>query len=182
MDRPALNLDLSEAELQRWYWTMAELQPFARSLAIAAHGPKSALIERIGARLSGREVPAEDKRALLKDGLTGSLSLDSPIPPGQRSTQELRSFFEEAIGPSFKFNGHMRAFLKAGEATLGDAIDHWHSTVGTPLPQQSESLEFNRFTAAWHRAHPDGATKACREAWHRFRALPIDERPSLDEL
>jgi hypothetical protein len=70
----------------------------------------------------------------------------------------------------------MRAFLLAGGATLGDAIRHWYATLGTPLPSQSESLEFNRFTREWHAAHPAGTASECRAAWAVHRALPVDQR------
>lgn len=175
-NRPALDNQLDEHEFLRWYWTMAELQPFARSLEIRAAGPKAELTERIAARLAGRPQPSSPTGRPTRQRLTGLLTTTTEIPIGQRSTESLRSFFKSEIGPSFTFNGHMRSFLLAGEATLGDAIQHWHRTVGTPLPGQSESLEFNQFTRAWHLAHPNGTATECRSAWAAHRALPVDQR------
>ncbi len=182
-DRPPLSDALSEAEFTRWYWTMVELRSFARTSGIALSGPKAALIERIAAHLAGRpEPPRTGAAGLAPMQLTGELTRETRIPKGQRSTVQLRAFFDAEIGSSFRFNGHMRAFLKAGEATLGDAVEHWYATVGTELPPQSKSLEFNRFTKAWHLAHPDGSATECRQAWARYRAMPIDERPTVEEI
>jgi len=184
--RPELDEAMTEHEFRRWYYTMAEVQPFARRLGVSAAGPKADLVERLGARLAGRvhsssprraAAPAATRRAASAQ-LEGPLTLETLIPVGQRSTQALREFFTEYVGPGFRFNGHMRAFLLAGEATLGDAITHWHQTVGTELPPQSASLEFNRFTKAWHAAQPTRPPAECRRAWAAHRALPSDERPA----
>lgn len=176
-DRPELNDSLDEQEFRRWYFTMAELQPFARTLGVRAAGPKGQLTERIAAKLAGRPQPSESRPRPASQQMTGPLSRSTVIPEGQRSTEELRAFFTAEIGPTFTFNGHMRSYLRGGGATLGDAIDHWQRTVETPLPKQSESLEFNRFTRAWHAANPEGTAAQCRQAWAAFRALPADERP-----
>lgn len=163
-----------ESEFRRWYWTMTELQPFARDLGVRAAGPKALLTERIAARLSGRPQPEEPLRRSAGPPLAGPLTLATRVPVGQRSTEELRSFFVGRIGPSFRFNGHIRAFLLTGDATLGEAVDHWYTTAGRPLPAQSESLEFNRFTKEWHGANPGGSAEQCRAAWQEHRSEPVE--------
>lgn len=180
MARPVLSASLAEDEFRRWYWTMAELQPFARSVGLRAAGPKAALIERIAAQLGGREQPVEPSSpGPAAAPIAGDLSLTTELPAGQRATQALRDFFEREIGATFRFNGHMRAFLKGGGVTLGDAVRHWYETQGEPLPTQSKSLEFNAFTKAWHAVQVDGTAADCRQAWERYRALPVDKRPSI---
>lgn len=177
--RPHLDERLSEDEFERWYWTMAELQPFARSLGVRAAGPKRELMRRIGARLAGRPEPADVARrptSVATAPIGARLTRSTVVPEGQRATQALRAFFRTEIGPAFRFNGHMRAFLLEGGATLGDAVEHWYRTVGTPLPTQSDSLEFNRFTREWHVANPEGTAAACRAAWFEYRSLPADQR------
>ncbi|MGH1492130.1 MAG: DUF6434 domain-containing protein [Acidimicrobiales bacterium] len=175
-ERPILDETLSEEEFVRWYWSMAELQPFARDLGVRAAGPKAELTDRIAAKLGSRLPRPVAKRVASGDQIAEPLTPTTRIPAGQRSSEALRSFFTAEIGPSFTFNGHMRSFLLEGGATLGEAIDHWHQTVGTPLPKQSESLEFNRFMKTWHANNPDGSAAECRQAWAAHRALPVDER------
>ncbi len=177
--RPPLSDLMTEQEFHRWYWTMAELQPFARSLNVRATGAKAVLTERIAARLGGRPPPEETHLGCPTPQLSGSFFSDTEIPEGQRSTSELRVFFEAEIGPAFRFNGHLRAFLLEGGSTLGDAVAYWYATVGTELPPQSQSLEFNMFTKAWHRAHPRGTATDCRTAWEAYRFVPVDERPAI---
>ena len=176
--RPPLTPSLDEGEFRRWYWTLAELQAFARSLGVPASGRKADVTERIAAALAGRPRPTIT-RGSTTNHLAGPLTRDTLVPPGQRATQELRRFFEAEIGPSFRFNGHMRAALTAGDITLGQAVDLWYETAGLELPKQSQSLEFNRFTKAWHAAHPDGTPEQSRAAWMRYRSLPADQRPPV---
>ena len=179
-ERPPLTSTLSEDEFRRWYWTLAELQPFARELGVSATGLKPDVADRIAAKLGGRPQPPRVVRKPSGPQLTGELTRDTVIPVGQKSTRELRRFFETEIGPGFRYNGHMRAFLAAGNATLGDAVDHWHATKKLPLPKQSDSLEFNRFTKAWHTANPNGTIAESRKAWADYRALPVDKRPPIE--
>lgn len=180
VERPPLTEELSEAEFGRWYWTLAELQTFARSVGVRATGRKPEVAARIAAHLGGREQPRATPRQRATPQLTGQLTRDTVIPPGQKSTRHLREFFETEIGSSFRFDGHMRPFLANSEgATLGDAIDYWFATRGVPMPTQPASLEFNAFTKEWHRHHPQGSASACRAAWQRYRALPVDQRPAV---
>lgn len=160
---------------------MAELQPFARSLGVAASGPKADLTERVAAQLSGRPIPKPTHRTKGRQ-LSGDPELTTVIPDGQRSNTALRAFFVAHVGNGFRFDGHMRSFLLEPKgATLGDAVAHWHATRNHELPAQSKSLEFNAFTKEWHRHYPDRSSAESRAAWDRFRSLPIDERPPVAE-
>lgn len=179
-ERPSLTEQLSGAEFRRWYWTMAELQPFARSIGVRAAGPKPVLADRLAAHLDGLpfDEPAQTQRR--QAAPLAAIDEATLIPDGQRSTRQVRDFFVERVGPSFRFNGHMRAFLnEPNGATFGDAVAHWHETKGSELPPQSSSLEFNRFTRQWHEEHPDGSATEARAAWNRYRALPVDQRPPV---
>lgn len=181
-ERPALSAELSEKEFLRWYWTLAELQPFARSLGLSSSGAKALVTERIAAHLGGRAAAIPVSKPQTTPQLSGPLTTNTVIPLGQKSTTVLRQFFLRELGNHFTFDGHMRQFLANSDgATLGDAIDHWHATRGTELPPQSKSLEFNAFTKEWHRVHPDGSAADCRAAWGRYRSLPSDERPSIGD-
>ena len=176
--RPAATPNLTEDEFRRWYWTLAELRSLARTLGVSPSGRKAEVTERIAATLAGRSVPPTAP-ASTGDRIEEPLGPETVIPPDQRATQVLRRYFEAEIGPSFRFNGHMRALLAEGGVTLAEAVEHWHRTLGAELPEQSESLEFNRFTKAWHRANPGGTAGESRQAWKRHRSLPRDQRPPV---
>ncbi len=171
--RPDLELVLSGAELQRWYWTKRELEAKARDLGVSRAGSKLALLARLCSALDGEPPPAEAPRRAPAAQVTGPLTPDTVIPEGQRCTQHLRRFFEEAIGPQFHFDGHMRRFVhdSAGR-TLADAVDHWHRTRAGGRAPIDPQFEFNRFTRGWSDAHPGGARSELLAAWELHRSRP----------
>lgn len=178
--RPDLTPALTGAELQRWYWLQRELVGLARVLGVSSGGSKDELTVRLAAVLDGHPPPPRSRRATVRlgDQLAGDLSSATVIPPGQRSSQVLRAWFIATLGPSFRFDRHMRAFVQAadGTTTLGDAADHWAATRNGPAAHIDPQFELNRFTRAWHASHPSGTHDDLLVDWKRYRSLPIDER------
>jgi hypothetical protein len=75
----------------------------------------------------------------------------------------------------------MRTFLASDRTkTLGDAVAHWHATRNTVKPETLPQLELVRFTKAWHLVNPTGTQLQCRAAWKRYKALPVDQRESIE--
>lgn len=137
--RPDLVPTLTGAELVRWYWLKSELIGLARGLEVSGGGSKEELTARLAAVLDGYPPPPCSRAAVqLGDQLSGDLSAATLIPPGQRSSQELRAWFRAHIGPSFRFDRHMREFIQSadGTATLADAARHWTS-IGMHPPGSS---------------------------------------------
>lgn len=170
---------MSGDELRRWYWLRDELADFARRLELPTSGSKDELTALLVAHLDGEPAPPRPSRRMAGAQLSGPLDQDTAIPPGQRSSQALRAWFEEQIGPAFRFDGEMREFIatSAGERTLGDAVAHWYasrSTAGNrPIDPQ---FEFNRFTRRWHATNPGGGRPELLAAWDEYRRRPVEER------
>lgn len=178
--RPLLAEALSGAELRRWYWTKAELVAFARALGVRTSGSKEQVTDRLADRLDGRGERSEPERRPAAPQLSGPVSAETVIPPGQRCSQLLRAFFESAIGASFRFDGAMRDFVSAadGAATLGDAVEHWHRTRHESR-EIGWQFELNRFTRQWYLEHPRGTALQLRAAWVDYRSQPTDARPDV---
>ncbi len=177
--RPELAADLSVAEFTRWYWLKDELAGFARQLGVRATGSKEVLAARIAAALAGREFiePVALRRASGAQ-LTGMLSAATVVPAGQCSSQVVRAWMVEQIGPGFHFDAEMRAFFSEsdGTKTMQDAVEHWHATRGGAERTIDQQFEYNRFTRAWHESHADGSHEELLAAWRDYRRQPIDER------
>lgn len=177
--RPDSAPTFSGAELLRWYWLKIELISLARHLDVATSGSKEELTTRLVAVLDGHSPPPISRAAgRLGDQLSGNLSASTIIPPRQRSSQALRGWFRAVIGPSFRFDRHMRDFIQSdgGITTLGDAVHHWESTRNLPAAVIDPQFEFNRFTRAWHAAKPSGTRAQLLTDWKRYRGLPLNER------
>lgn len=178
-DRPALLADLPGSEFGRWYWLKKELEDFARSLGLSTAGSKTLLTARIRSHLDGTpfaEPPS--RRAGPSAQLTGELSHRTVIPAGHRCTQPIRAWFEEQVGPAFRFDAAMRDFFAAanGTQTLADALAHWHARRDRGPQQIDGQFEYNRFTRAWRRDHPTGGRAELLAAWWNYRNRPIDAR------
>lgn len=177
--RPPLTNALSGAEFLRWYWLKEELAAFARSCGLRATGSKELLTKRVAAALDGHaftEPPASHRGTTAQ--LAAPVTADSVIAPGQRSSQVLRHWFTEQLGPAFHFDAHLRGFIAAadGSTTLGDALTHWHATRDQPERDIDTQFEYNRFTRVWHEANPGGNRSELLSAWNAYRALPVDQR------
>lgn len=179
-ERPNLSADLSEQEFLRWYWLKAELEAFARELGIRRTGGKDLLTARISASLSKRDF-AEPAPALRSRGaqLAGPICSTTVIPAGQRSSQIVREWMLEQVGPSFHFDAAMREFFARsdGSKTMQDAVDHFHATRNAALVKPiDQQFEYNRFTRAWHQQHPAGTRDELLAAWRAYRNAPLEER------
>jgi hypothetical protein len=192
--RPALTGELTGAELLRWYWLKSELIQLARALGINASGGKLDLTARLAAALDSAPAggptdagprastapAAKSRRARLPTArLAGPLTSDTVIPPGQRSSQLLRAFFEEQLGTGFRFDASMREFIATGDRTLGEALQHWRDTRQRRSGEIAPQFELNRFLRSWHAAHPDEGRAAALAAWREHRAKPVEARDRL---
>ena len=74
----------------------------------------------------------------------------------------------------------LRSELAAVARTLGEAVEHWHATRSAQRPAIGPQFELNRFSRAWHRAHPGGSRADLLAAWSSYRSLPVDARPAPD--
>ncbi|MGP6175041.1 DUF6434 domain-containing protein [Corynebacterium sp. A21] len=177
--RPALQPGISTREFQRWYWLKEELISFARELGIPTSGAKDLLTRRIAAKLAGENLPepAVIRRSRSRQ-LSGELSARTEIPAGQRCSQVLRAWFTQQLGTGFHFDAPMREFFANtdGTQTLADALNHWHVTREQVPGSIDPQFEYNRFTRAWHRDHPEGTPAQLRSAWRAYRSQPIDQR------
>lgn len=178
--RPVLDARLSGAELRRWYWLRSELAGLARALGVSTAGGKAELTVRLAAVLDGElpEAPARTRRTA-PDQLTVAVDDATVIPPGQRCSQALRDYFVGRVGPGFRFDAPMRAFIAGGAGrTLGEAVEHWRaSRSGEPRPIAPQ-FELNQFTRSWSATHRGGPRSELLAAWQRHRALPAEVRAS----
>lgn len=173
-NRPELTSEITSGELLRWYWLKIELADLARSLGLSPTGSKQDLTRRIIARLDGKPTLVKLRRAPAASALPEPLSTDTRLPAGQRCTQQLRHYFVEAIGPTFRFDGAMRDFIATAEGlTLGDAVHHWCASRTREQTVIGPQFELNRFLRDWHQHHPAGSHTEALAAWRLHRDSPM---------
>jgi len=173
--RPEPSASLEPGEIERWYWTVAELRVIARDLGVPTGGRKAELAARVEAALGGEPLP--QARRQRRSRLEGELTRETLIPEGVVLSRHLRQWFERELGPDFRADRHLRAFLREGAGrTLGEAADHYRATRDAPVGEIQPQFELNRFTRLWWEANPDGTREALLEAWREYRDSPVELR------
>lgn len=161
--------------MKRWYWTRVELACIARELGISTSGSKDDLAARVEAALAGRPLP--EKTTGKRCRLDGDLTRETVIPEGVVLSRHLREWFEIELGPRFRFDRHLREFLrKGGGRTLGEAADHYRETRDAGPSAIESQFELNRFTRLWWKANPNGMREDLKRAWSEYRDTPADQR------
>lgn len=108
--------------------------------------------------------------------MPATFSTDTMIGPGWRCTRALRMFFVAHCGPSFRFNGALRAFLVRGQGRrLADAVAVYRRSIamlrraagGDPASRKpiAPQFEYNRFIREFHARHPGRGHAAAVAAW-----------------
>ena len=189
--RPLLKAGMRVEDFRRYYWLKKELETFCRSNGLSASGGKIAIANRIEAFLTtghaDQPPPGEPRRQPSAEE-SAELSLDTPIRAGFVCTQRHRRFFQEAIGPKFRFSTFIQNFLKANVGkTYRDVVAAWHEEEARKKGGQKTTIapqfEYNQFTRDFFN-DPKNRGKAREEAiraWKRKRSQPGDNRYSPDD-
>ena len=176
--RPPLLAVISGAELRRWCWTLAELDPLARRHGLPRVGGERHLTAVLEAHLDGQEPPGPpEPRVRPAAPLPAPLSQATVLPRGRRCTQQVRAWMVEQVGPSFRDDRPVRESVAAadGTTTLGDLRDHGHATRDRGPEEIAPQPELNRLVRAHHEQHPGATHSDALAAWREHRAGPRPE-------
>ncbi|RWS41824.1 cytoplasmic protein [Bacillus mycoides] len=180
--RPPLTKSISLEDFQNYYWLKTELQIFCREHDLPASGSKIEISGRISHYLATDKIL---KNSFHQKGSKTSLSykdlsLQTIITENHRCSEEVRTFFKEKIGASFRFTVALQKFFKENIGkTYEDAITFWYeenerkkdpsykTTIGT-------QFEYNRFTRDFFEdPNNKGKSKAdAIAAWNEMKAKP----------
>lgn len=127
--RPILNKDLSPTDFKAFYWLKAELQAFCKEVGLKRTGSKIDITDRIAFFLRTGKVVKETttKKSLSKfDWNKEKLTLETIITDNYKNSENVRYFFIQHLGKSFKFNVQFMNWMKTNNGrTLANAIDAW---------------------------------------------------------
>lgn len=109
--RPRLTKDINIEEFKQYYWLKEELQVFCRVHSLSPTGTKIEITNRVEVFLSTGEILQPVRKAKCAK-VESVLSLDTVIKEGHRCSQQVRVFFQDAIGPKFFFLLIFKIILK----------------------------------------------------------------------
>ncbi|MEW7007845.1 DUF6434 domain-containing protein [Lentilitoribacter sp. EG35] len=196
-ERPEITSIKSGDELRRWYWLKSDLIGYARILGVKTSCGKFEILGRISHYLDTGEKEQkfaskpESKRSKF-DWHSEVLTAETQITDSYKNTQNVRRFFKEHVGASFKFNIEFMAWMKSNIGrTLGDAVNEYQA-MKTRMsdPDFKSKIEdhnqFNSYTRDFLADNPDMGMSDVRKYWALKTSLPSDsgrheyERSDLD--
>lgn len=182
--KPALAPTLPPSEFNAWYWLKAELQAFCSQQGLPTTGSKEDLHKRVHTFLAGDPLEAVPP-APARQRLPAVLTPHTEIQPGWPLGPQLRAFFEQHVGPGFRFNQVLRDLFKAPHGnTLAHALALYRASLAhgarAPIARQ---FQFNQHMRDYFLAHPKGTRDEAIAQWeHKKRArgaLGIGDAPPV---
>ncbi len=193
MKRPDL-IDIKTAEeLQKWYWLKQELVDYCKLMKIHYSGSKAEIMDRIAETLETGVIKAEKRIKKQKfssrfNWAKEVLTPDTMITDSYKNGQNTRRFFQEQIGPSFKFNIDFMAWIKANVGkTLRDAVEQWQLLEDRKKDKNFKSTipssnQYNQYMRDFFADNPDKTIKDARKYWSLKRSLPGHNKYEKSDL
>ena len=185
MARPPLDDGIGASDLRDYYWMKAELVEWCRRRGIPSGGGKLELIERMTRFLetgdTGRETGRRKSSPHSRfDWANARLTESTLITSDYRATRNVRAFFEDRLGESFRINVPFTAWMRANAGkTLGDAVSAWkrlkeEEGLRAGPKEIAPQFEYNRFVRAWRISNPGATHDDVVAAWRDRRSRPRD--------
>lgn len=180
--RPTINLDMSPAEFERWYWPVATLKAFCDKLELSKVGRKAELRTRVSQALGGGEVELPKPRVSAAqsgfDWKRSNLSRETSITTSITFGPNVRNFFKSQIGARFVCHSDFMDWVKENAGlTLGDAVDAWQI-----LEDRHKDPDFRREIAECNNylqylrdirdANPQLSLDEARQCWDQKKIRP----------
>jgi SAP domain-containing new25/Domain of unknown function (DUF6434) len=172
LNRPALNLVISESEFLRWYWLKEELISFCRENALVISGSKPELTSRIAAHLSGAKQP--DRVSVKRNAkMPEKFTPNTVIEPGWRCGPKLGEYFRQIFGKKFRFNAAIRNYIHTQVGcTLEDAAHCYAASIAPDAPKQEiiPQNQYNRHMREYYEQNPHATREQVLSAWWEKRS------------
>lgn len=175
--RPTLNTDLAVKDFESFYWLKKELVDFCREKNIPMSGGKMEIAKRISSFLSTGQIPSnliKSKHLTTSkfDWKQALLTKETIITDNYKNSENVRAFFEQMIGSSFKFNISFMQWMKTNQGkTLGDAISAWHKIIEkkksrTTKKDIAPQFEYNRYLRDFMLDNPKAKRATGIQLWN----------------
>ena len=191
--RSLLDKNISPKDFVEFYWLKKELVAFCRTEGLKQSGGKIAIANRIenylrtGTRDSSKTKSKSTQQSSF-DWNIEQLTADTVITDNYKNAGNVRRFFENQIGPQFKFNLKFMNWMKTNvDKTLQDAILEWRRlTVEKKTKTQSKEIapqfEFNRYLRDFLVDNPDQSRKNGIALWKIKRSMRGDNIYRKEDL
>ena len=181
--RPELDRRLDSRTFREHYYLKEELIRFCRREGLRTSGKKEVLISRISHYLDTGERLAE-KTASRPKKQTGVITETSVITENVSFSEELRAFFEQAVGKNFSFNVAFQKWLRSNAGkSYGDAADAYRSIMKEKKKTViGEQFEYNTYIRYFFADNPRMKLADAIVCWRYKKGLRGHNRYEKEDL
>ncbi len=176
MPRPQLTKTIDPAEFDSYYWYKEELMDFARRLGVKASGGKFEIHDRISDYLRGvvQGVSVVKAKTSKFDWTNKLLTKDTVITDSYKNSQNVRKFFKEYVGESFKFSITLMDWMQGHiGSTLGDAVQVYPELMQNRKRQEIRTHnQFNLYLREYFADNPEGTKEEATATWLKKIEIP----------
>jgi len=191
--RPKLNREISPVDFQEFYWLKVELSKFCKETGLKTSGSKIELSQRILEYLKTGKIPPEKFKSKARirsqfDWQNEKLTLETIVTDNYKNTENVRAFFQEAIGEQFRFNVKFMNWMKSNSGkTLADAKAEWRrirtqQKSNTAPKEIAPQFEYNRYLRDFVADNPSLTRSDGIKLWKIKKSLRGDNRYSKEDL
>ena len=179
-----LTNDLKPDEFKEYYFLKEELKDFCRKEGLKVSGSKQELEERIVHYLSTGEELVKPKISQSKNEGGSEISLDSRLGENFRCSEDKREFFENEIGPGFKFKVKFQKWLKSNpDKTYRDAIDAYHEIQNSKEKTKiDKQFQYNQYIRDFFENNNDKSLDDAIKCWKYKKSLKGHNRYEKSDL
>jgi len=172
--RPQLTKKISIQDFKDFYWLKEELIAFCKTEALQRTGSKIEIATRIEQYLkTGEKIKDKPKQAKSSkfDWNTAPLTLQTVITDNYKNSENVRQFFTNQLGTSFKFNVVFMNWMKANVGkTLQEAVQAWEeireAKKANKKPKDiAPQFEYNTYLRDFLAANPDKSRSVGITLW-----------------
>lgn len=169
-----LNKNMSVEEFDKSYFLKEELVSFCRMEGLKVSGNKLELEERIRYYLSTGKKLNNTKTIIKKPH--NNISLDSKIGKNFVCSQDVRKFFIEHIGSTFKFKVSFQKWLKDNpDKTFADALIAYQQII-LDLKDNStiigKQFQYNQYIRDFFKNNPGKTLEDAIKCWNYKKNVP----------
>ncbi|MFA8451463.1 MAG: DUF6434 domain-containing protein [Bacteroidales bacterium] len=189
--KPVLNKDIRIQDFRDFYWYKNELLEFCREENLSKSGGKLDLSKRIEKYLlTGTKDNTRKKQANTSkfDWNSSNLSLQTKITDNYRNTENVRCFFKQHLGDSFKFNVQFMNWMKkASGKSLGNAVQEWlkikeSQKTNKSAKKISPQFEYNTYIRDFLSDNPNLGLNSAIKFWKKKKIQRGDNKYQKTDL
>ncbi len=179
-----LTKDLKPEEFKDYYFLKEDLKDFCRKEGLNVSGSKQELEERIIHYLSTGEELVKPKIPQSKNESVSEITLDSRLGENFRCSEDKRKFFENEIGPGFKFKVKFQKWLKSNpDKTYRDAIDAYHEIQNSKEKTKiDKQFQYNQYIRDFFESNEDKSLDDAIKCWKYKKSLKGHNRYEESDL